>query len=175
MNGLKIMKLFQVINEVVVSITHMSKEEHKVILRSFARLSIETRIELMKTHRSLFHKLRQFHKNVSADTLSYCALILVTKIYINEQKSLKSLNINEMSLEEIQKLTSKKAKLFLKKQLRQKTKQERLIDYWAVVKTLKYDEKFSFRQIENYLKKYHKFAVSYSLIARIWSKLENKK
>jgi len=64
--------------------------------------------------------------------------------------------------------------LFLQKQFRIQTKRECLLGFWAVVHTLKIDEKISFRKISVYLKKYHKFDVSYSLIAKTWAEIEKK-
>ena len=123
----------------------------------------------------LLYKLKQQHNEVDIPALSYCALLISIKLQQTNQSKLSRLNISDMSLDEISKITSQKAKLFLEKQFRKKEKRERLLGYWAVVRVLKNDEKYSFRKIESYLKKHHRFDVSYSLIAKTWNELENKK
>ena len=176
MSGLRIMKWWCKMNNnmlVVQKVIKLNEEEQKSLLRAFSRLPLDNKIELMTHHRSLLHKLRQFYSDITVNVLSYCALITAIQVYQNKQVALKKLNIGDMSLEEIREITSKKAKLFLQKQFRRQTKRERLLGYWAVVKTLKESEDFSFRQIENYLKKHHRFEVSYSMIAKLWYEVEN--
>jgi hypothetical protein len=55
-----------------------------------------------------------------------------------------------------------------------KVKREKLLGYWAIVRTLKLEQSMSFRDISSYFKKYHKFEVSYSTIRELWIELENK-
>ena len=80
-----------------------------------------------------------------------------------------------MSLDVIREISSKKAKVFLAKQLRVQSKRDKLISYWAVIKTLKNDEKYSFRLISAYLKKHYKFEVTYGSIYKLWTEFENNK
>ncbi len=155
-------------------ILKMNDEEQRSFLRHFSRFSINQRVEILPLHNSIFHKLRQKH-NVPVNILSYIALILAIEVHLNESKSLNKLNINDMSLDEIREISSKKAKVFLEKQLRVKSKRDQLISYWAVVKTLKNNEKYSFRLIAAYLKKHHKFEVTYGSIYNLWVELEDNK
>lgn len=159
----------------VEKIVKINEDEQNALLRFFSRSSKVGKIEVLADHRKLLHKLNQQHSEVDISTLSYCALLIAIKLQKANQNKLSRLNISDLSLDEISKITSQKAKIFLEKQFRKKAKRERLLAYWAVVRVLKNDERYSFRKIESYLKKHHKFDVSYSLIAKIWNELENKK
>jgi len=155
-------------------IVKINEDEQNALLRIFSRLPTNEKIEVMADHRKLVYKLKQRHDEVSIVILSYSALLIAVQVYQTDQDKLKRLNISELSLDEIRKITAKRAKVFLQKQFRKQKKKERLLSYWATVKTLKIDEKFSFRKIEIYLKKHHKFEVSYSMIAKVWNQLENE-
>ena len=159
----------------VEKIVKINKEGQNALIRTFSRLPTNEKIEVMSDHRKLMYKLKQTHDEVGVEILSYSALIIAIQVYQNDQNKLNRLNIGNLSLKEIRKITSQKARVFLQKQFRKQTKRERLLGYWAVVSSLKNDEKYSFRKIETYLKKHHKFEVSYSLIAKVWDQLENKK
>ncbi len=159
----------------VEEIVKINEDEQNALLRTFAKLSTSIRVEIMANHRKLVYKIKQLHRETSISVLSYSSLLLAIQIHKTNQDKANRLNISNLSLDEIRDITSKKAKVFLNKKFRKQTKRERLLSYWAIVKTLKYDEKFSFRKIAIYLKKYHKCDVSYSLIAKIWDNLENKR
>jgi len=159
----------------VEKIIKLNEDEQNALLRIFSKLPTNEKIELMSDHRKLVHKLKQVYNEVSITVLSYSALILAVQTYNVNKDKLNKLNIADLSLDEIRKITSKRAKVFLRKEFRKQTKRGALLGYWAVVRTLKNDEKYSFRKIETYLKKHHKFEVSYSLIAKVWKELENKK
>lgn len=162
------------LNLEVEKILKINDEEQKSLLRHLPRLSLEQRFEIFPLHNSFLHKLRQ-KQNIPLSVLSYAALILAIEVYVDGIKELNKLNITEMSLDEIREISSKKAKVFLAKQYRVQSKREKLISYWSIVVTLRKDEKYSFRQISAYLKKYHKFEISYNSIYAAWQKLENNK
>jgi len=160
----------------IEKIVKINDEEEKVVIRSFSRFSSNTKVETMLIHAKLFHKLRQQHKNsIETKILSYLALIMAIQIVVEEYKSINALKLDDMSLDEIREISSKKAKLFLEKKFKIKTKRDKLIDHWAVVRSLKLDEKYSFRNIAKYLKKYHRFEVTYGTIHKTWQELENTK
>ena len=54
-----------------------------------------------------------------------------------------------------------------------KSKREKLLSYWAIVRTLKLKRNMSFRDIAIYFGKYHRLEISYSTIYRLWDELEN--
>jgi hypothetical protein len=138
-------------------------------------LPINAKLEVMSNHRKLLYKLKQMHDEVNIFIVSYSALLIALQIYKVERDKLNKLDISDLSLDEIRNITSQKAKLFMQKKFRSQTKKERLLGYWAIVKTLKADEQYSFRNIKKYLKKYHQFEVSYSLIAKVWNEIETKR
>lgn len=168
------MKLLDLIMQ-VEEITRTNENERHAIIRSFSRLSTDFQIEIMSTHRKLLYKLKQKYQDVEISTLSYSALIITLRLNKVDREKLKRLNLSDMNLDEIRDITSKSAKLFLQKQFRIQTKRERLLGFWAVVYTLKIDEKMSFRKIKAYLKKHHKFEVSYSTISKVWNQMEQNK
>jgi len=159
----------------VEKIVKINEDEQNALLRFFSRLPKVGKIEVLADHRKLLHKLKQQHSEVDIATLSYSALIIAIELQKTNQNKLSRLNISDLSLDEISKITSQKAKLFLEKQFRKKAKRERLLGYWAVVRVLKMDEEYSFRKIESYLKKHYKLDVSYSLIAKVWTQIEIEK
>ena len=55
-----------------------------------------------------------------------------------------------------------------------KVKRQKVLGYWSIVRTLRLDQKMSFRDISTYFDKYHKLEVSYSTIYELWNELENK-
>ena len=61
------------------------------------------------------------------------------------------------------------------KSIRQKVKRQKVLGYWAIVRTLKLEQKMSFRDISAYFAKYHKLEVSHSTIYGLWRQLEENK
>jgi len=161
---------------IIQTITKLNDEQQKYHLRFLTRVNIELRIEIFSAHKQLFYELKQNQKeNISLSILSYAALILAIKNTMEEFDDTKNLNFDGLTQNEIKKISSKKAKLFLYKQYRVKSKSDKLLDYWSVVKVLKEQEGFSFRQIESYLKKKHKLDVAHVTIYNMWKKFENEK
>ncbi len=168
------MKLL-VLNMQIEKITRTNEDERHALVRSFSRLSTGLQVEIMSAHRKLLYKLKQKYQDIEISTLSYSALIMTLQLNKVDREKLKRLDLSDMNLDEIRDITSKNAKLFLQKQFRIQTKRERLLGFWAVVHTLKVDEKMSFRRIKTYLKKYYKFEVSYSTISKVWNQMEQEK
>ena len=54
-----------------------------------------------------------------------------------------------------------------------KVKRQKVLGYWAIVRTLKLEQNMSFRDIATYFAKYHKLEVSYSTVYELWNELEN--
>jgi len=158
----------------IEKILQMNEFGQSVNLRFFSRINIDMRVEIFEYHKKIFYRLKQVHKNKSHAVLSYCAFILSIQKFVNELEKMDLKDYENLSLEDIKKISQKKANLFLIKKSRKKTKRDKLIGYWAIVKSLKNDEKFSFRQISEYLKKYHKFEVGHTLIYTLWKEFENE-
>lgn len=137
-------------------ITKMNKEAQNKKLRLFARVDITTKLKMLDQQKQIFHKLKSTYGDVDNAVLTLSSLILAIKFIIDK---LDTVNIKAM------KLRSKNTK-------KHNQKREKLLSYWSVVKTLKYEQNYSFRNISEYLLKYHRFEVSHSLIYQVWNEIE---
>ncbi len=140
----------------IEKITKISNEKEQQLLRNFSRLELKDKLEILDTQKSIFHQFKQNHKDIANNILTYCSLILALDETIKSDKKLdiKALNIKH-------------------KNLRQNNKREKILERWAIVKTLKIEQNMSFRQIAIYLKKYHKLNVAHSTIYEMWNELES--
>lgn len=152
----------------------MSYDQQSSLLRYFGRCNLTMRIEVLKEKTSNYHKLRQENGDVEKSILEYCSLILAIKHQHDEEQSLRKKSFGGIEIEEIRIVSQKKADQFIRKIKKSDPKHEKLLGYWAVVRMLKLEQDFSFRQIALYLKKYHKFAVAHSTIYQMWQELENE-
>ncbi len=138
----------------IESITKLNMKQHNRLLRFFSKSDLQTKVAIFKKQREVFFTLKNLHKTVDKPILSYSSLVI--SIYAER----KNINSN--------------AKIFKIRKFRRSLKREKIIEKWAVVKSLKINEKLSFRQISMYLRKYYRLNVSYSLIYKIWTELEEK-
>ena len=137
-------------------ITKLSKESQNQKLRLFAKLDLNTKLEIFDNHKIIFHTLKNIQKNKDAENsmLSYCAFLL--------------------SLDNFQKNTTEETIKIIKfKKIKQSKarKKEKLLQYYPLVKQLK-QANTSYRDISDYLLKYHKFKISYSTICKLCNKIE---
>jgi hypothetical protein len=135
-------------------ITKMTQEMQNRTIRIFAKLDVETKVVIFQEQKVIFHKLRNIYSAVENSILSYSSFVLATQKIVDE------INVNAIKLRS----SSTKEK---------SQKRKKLLSYWSLIKTLKDEENFSFREISHYLIKYHKFEVSYSMIHKIWNEIEN--
>lgn len=138
------------------SITKLNQESQNQRLRFFAKIDISTKLKILQRQKTVFHKLKNIYSDVDNSLLTLSSLILAIDEVTQE---FDKVNFNVI------KLRAKNNKI--------KIKRQKVLAYWAIVRTLKLEEKMSFRDISDYLKKYHKFEVSYSLIYEIWNEIEN--
>lgn len=141
---------------VVENITKLNQECQNQRLRLFAKLDITTKLKILVSQKQLFHKLKVTNSDVENTILTLSALILAIDAVAKE---LDDVNLNAIKLRG----RNNKAKI----------KRQKVLGYWAIVKTLKLEQKMSFRQISEYFTKYHKLEVSYSTIYELWNELEN--
>lgn len=141
----------------VESITKLTTEQQNQLLRYFVRLAQESKLQVMEINREIFYVLKQKYSDVSLAVLSYSSLVLAIQKFKNQtsEVDLNAINIRT-------------------KTLRIQPKKDRLIGYWALVKVLRIEKKLSFRQIAQYLKNYHKFEISHSVIFDLWQNFEVK-
>lgn len=139
-------------------LTKMSHESQNQRLRLFVKVDITTKLKILEWQKSLFYKLKSSHADVDNSMLTLSSLILAIDGVANE---LDIVNLNAVKLKG--------------KSVRQKAKRDRLLGYWAIIRTLKIEQNMSFRQIAEYLKKYHKLEVAHSTLYKLWNELEVKK
>lgn len=137
-------------------ITKMNQETQNQMIRTFTKLDISVKVDVFKEQKVIFHKLKNIHFITDNSILTYASFVLAIEVVIK--------NTNQVNLKAI-KLRTKNAK-------KQNQKREKLLSYWSVVKTLKFEQNYSFREISDYLLKYHRFEVSYSLVYQTWNEIE---
>ena len=137
-------------------ITKMNQETQNQMIRTYTKLDISVKVDVFKEQKVIFHKLKNIHFITDNSILTYASFVLAIEVVIK--------NTNQVNLKAI-KLRTKNAK-------KQNQKREKLLSYWSVVKTLKLEQNYSFREISDYLLKYHRLEVSYSLIYQIWNEIE---
>jgi len=138
------------------SITKLNIESQNQRLRLFVRVDLQTKLQILQLQKQLFHKLKTTHSDVDNTILTLSSLILAIDLIAKE---LDDVNLNAIKLRG----KNNKAKI----------KRQKLLEYWAIVRTLKLEQKMSYRDIATYFAKYHKLEVSYSTIYELWNKLEN--
>jgi hypothetical protein len=143
-------------NEIILEkLTKRSQESQNQNLRLFVRLDLKTKLQILQLQKQLFHKLKNAHSDVDNTILSLSSLVLAVDVVAKE---LGIVNINALKLRG--------------KSIRKKAKRDRLLGYWAIIRALKLEQNMSFRQIAEYLKKYHKLSVVHSTIYDLWCELE---
>ena len=142
-------------------VTHLLKntdEEQKQTLRSFVKIPLESKIKIFEEQKKIFHPLKDKNKDSSLSILSYASFIIAIEKYSDNSN-----NVDKNAIE----IRAKSVRKFAKK--------EKLLAKWALIKELKNSKGLSFRQISDYLKKYHKLEVVHSTIFDLWNELEKDK
>ena len=145
-------------NTTCETITKMNQESQNQRLRLFAKVDITTKLKILASQKQLFHRLKSVHSDIDNTVLTLCSLILAIDLIANE---LDDVNLNAI------KLRGKNSKA--------KVKRQKVLGYWAIVRTLKLEQNMSFRDIATYFAKYHRLDVSYSTIFELWNEIENNK
>jgi len=141
--------------KLIENLTKMNKESQAYSLRLFSRVDIYEKIKIIKYQKQIFHKLKDNHINEDNAILTLSSLILSIDI---ATKKLDIVNLNAIKIRN----KNNKAKI----------KRQKLLTYWAIIKTLKSDQNMSFRQISKYFAQYHRFNVSHSTIYQLWNEIE---
>lgn len=150
----------------------VSCQQQSSLLRFFARSNLASRLTILTEKTAYFHRLRQENSGIDKNILEYCALITAIQKAHTEEQLLRKKSFGGLELEEIRVLSQKKAGQFIRKIKKPDPTREKLLGYWAIVRMLKLEQDFSFRQIALYFKKYHRFDVAYSTIHKMWKELE---
>ena len=138
------------------SITKLNIEAQNQKLRLFAKVDITTKLKILASQKQLFHKLKSAYSDVDNTILTLSSLILAIDTVAKE---LDNVNLNAIKLRG----KNNKAKI----------KRQKVLGYWAIVRTLKLEQNMSFRDIAIYFAKYHKLEVAHTTIHGLWKELEN--
>lgn len=140
----------------IETITKFSLEIQNQNLRLLARVDLKTKLQILQLQKQLFHKLKSAYGDVDNSILTLASLILAIDTVANE---LDDVNLNAIKLRG----KNNKAKI----------KRQKVLGYWAIVRTLKLEQNMSFRDIATYFAKYHKLDVAHTTIHGLWKELEN--
>lgn len=143
---------------IMETITKQTYEAQNLQLRLFARVELPMKLQILQLQKPIFHKLKSAYVDVDNAILTLSSLILAID---SVAKELDIVNLNAIKLRGQNHKT--------------KVKRQKVLGYWAIVKTLKIDQNMSFRQIAKYFQKYHKFEISHSMIQKTWNQLETEK
>ena len=138
------------------TITKLNQKSQNQKLKLFAKVNFETKLKILTSQKQLFHKLKNNNSDVDNNILTLSALILAIDSVVKE--------LDDVSFNAI--------KLRCKNNTN-KSKREKLLFYWGIVRTLKLEQNMSFRDIAIYFGKYHRFEISYSIIYKVWNEIEN--
>ena len=134
-------------NKEVETITKLNQESQNQRLRLFAKIDITTKLKILASQKQLFHKLKSVYSDVDNTVLTLASLILAVD---SIEKKLDDVNLKAIKLRV--------------KNSKSKVKRQKVLGYWAIVRTLRLEQNMSFRDISSYFAKYHRLEVSYSTI-----------
>lgn len=139
----------------IETLTQMSEEIQNKQLRFFARVNLEMRLKILSNQKQIFHKFKGLRPNTDNALLTLSSLLIAIK---EESNSLDPIDLNLIKLRG--------------KNNKRKMKRDILLGYWAIIKKLKNNENMSFREISQYLYKYHHQEISHSSIYAVWKEVE---
>lgn len=151
----------------------LSQDDQRGHLIYFAKCPLETRLVIFEKQKEVFYPLLQKYKGtINTSDISYCALILAIGATRSLEKKLTKKSFGELSLDEIRELSASRAVMFKQKTTKVSHKQDKLMGYWAIVRSLRLDHEYSYERIALYLKKKHRFPIAPSTIMKKWKALE---
>jgi len=131
-------------------------EQQKQTLRGFVKMPLESRIKVFEEQKKSFYSLREKQKDTPISILLYSSFVIAINQFSANTEDIDK-NIMEIRSNSVRKFA----------------KREKLLAKWALIKELKNIKGLSFRQISNYLKKYHKLDVVHSTVYDLWIEIEN--
>ncbi|MFH0708831.1 MAG: hypothetical protein V2A75_01355 [Pseudomonadota bacterium] len=158
---------------IVEKMTKVNQADQIKHINYFGRCPLSIRLAIFEQYREVFHRLREAYKDQACfGDISYCALILAIAYTRAIEKKLTQKSFETLSIDEIRDLSSMRAITFKQKTTRGSQKHEKLMGYWAIVRTLRLDHGYSYERVSLYLKKKHRFSVAPSTIMKKWKELE---
>ena len=155
----------------VEKITESNTEEHNFLLRYYARVGVSLKLEILLKHRKLLYSLKNNYSDAKIEEISYAALILSIKYQYADRKKLLDKKFEDMSLEEIRKITLINIRSFKEKKHYKKTKKNGLLRYLGLIRMMR-EEDIGFRDIADYIRTEYKFKVGYSTVYDMWKEIE---
>lgn len=156
--------------EQLLKLSHNDQTRH---LNYLARSPIEVRLALFEKQKEVFYPLLQKHKgSISTSDLAYAALILAIGATRSMEKKLSKKSFGDLTLDEIRDLSASRAVSFKHSTSKSSPKHEKLMGYWAIIRSLRLDHQYSYERISLYLKKKHRFSIAPSTIMKKWKLLE---
>lgn len=141
-------------------ITHMSHAARKKLINWFARQNYEIQIAIFEEQKNQYFKLKA--QNIDTRIIALSSFIFAIKIFFDKEILLKKKN-KSASLDELGKNVDYQIRRF--KKVRKKDKEAKLLNLISVIQKLKM-EQYSYRHICDYLKKFHRFEVSHTYLAK---------
>lgn len=158
---------------IINRILKQSEEMQKASLRYYARCPADIKISILANKTPIFHKLRQENSEIEKGTLEYCAMVIAIQEHQHQEKMLSKKSFDELTLDEIEKLSDIEISKFKFKRKKRGQKGEFLLSHWAEVRRLKLIKGFSYREIADYFsQRYRDFEVSKSKVQSMWIQLE---
>ena len=139
-----------------ISITQLDSSEQKRLIHLVARLDESSRVDVFDNHKTIFHKLKSKYIDIENKTLSYCSFILSVKEFES------SINIDKLR------------SIKFENQYKKVDVNEKLTTVLSVILELRDNQKYTFRSISKYLKKYYKIDVVHSTIYKFYKKNEKE-
>lgn len=151
----------------------LSQDDQRRHLNYLAKCPIEARLSLFEKQKEVFYPLFQKHKGViNTSDISYAALILAIGVTRSLEKKLTKKSFGDLSLDEIRELSASRAVSFKHSTTKSSPKHEKLMGYWAIIRTLRIDHGYSYKRVAVYLNKKHRFSIAPSTIMKKWKELE---
>ena len=161
--------------EYVYELTGLSEPNRKRLINYYARLPEETRIEAHKLQTDLIRQKRDKYENPRQHEFTYAMLLLA----LTRMKSLESAQGTKRALndEEAERITEIRIQRILdRKNKGRKSEQKHLIEirFYEEIKNLK-DKGLSWRDIADYISKYHKKKISHGYLRQCYYQIQKEK
>jgi hypothetical protein len=159
----------------VYSLTGLSEPNRKRLINYYARLPEQTKIEAHKLQTDLIRQSRDKYDNARQQEFTYAMLLLA----LAKMKSLELAQTTKKALtdEEAGKITELRIQRILAaKNKGRESKQKHLIEirFYEEIKNLK-EKGLSWREIAEYIKKYHKKKISHGYLQQCYHQIKREK
>lgn len=164
------------IDKYIEKITRLNFENQAFHNRYYARLGVSIQTEIFKRHRKIIHMLNQkVQQDIPIHIISYIAFILSIKSYRALDQKIAKKSFDELTLDQIQRLSIAKINKYKSKKNRKLTKRSQLIGISSDLATA-LKNGLSYRDLSHYILKEHGISAKKSTIYSVCKELNiNKK